>query len=78
MVNKVRLEHNVNPISKETALKFVTARKFDLNRALILYEAHETVRLKEGLVNFHPDKEPLKSELESGKFTILVSILISH
>jgi len=51
------------------------ARKFDVHRSLALYEAHEITRYREGLAKFDPTKEPLKSELETGKFTVLVSQL---
>lgn len=57
-----------------TACKFLMARKFDLDRSLMLYKSHETIRFREGLVKFDPLKDPLKHELETGKFTILVSI----
>lgn len=49
------------------------ARKFDVPRSLQLYQSHETVRIREGLVKFDPHTDPLKRELETGKFTILVS-----
>lgn len=76
IVNDLRIKHDASPMSLNTALKFLMARKFDLNRALALYDAHESTRFREGLTNFDPEKEPLKSELESGKFTVLVSIFI--
>ncbi len=50
------------------------ARKFNVRRALELYEQHQEVRTQEGLTTFDPDSEPLKSELLSGKFTVLVSL----
>lgn len=59
-------------ISQTTAVKFLYARKFDVPRAVSLYEQHEQIRLKEGLYNIDPDIEPLRSELQTGKFTILV------
>jgi tyrosine-protein phosphatase non-receptor type 9 len=62
-------------MSTKTALKFLMARKFDVHRSLALYEAHEITRYREGLAKFDPTKEPLKSELETGKFTVLVSQL---
>lgn len=49
------------------------ARKFDVGRGLTLYEHHEATRIREGLVRFEPAAEPLRSELETGKFTVLVS-----
>ena len=44
-----------------------------MSRAVALYEQHEATRNREGLVHFDPSREPLKSELDTGKFTILVS-----
>lgn len=61
-------------ISETTAVKFLYARKFDVPRAVSLYEQHEQIRLKEGLYNIDPDIEPLRSELQTGKFTILVCV----
>ncbi|XP_037934545.1 tyrosine-protein phosphatase non-receptor type 9 isoform X2 [Teleopsis dalmanni] len=58
-------------ISHTTAVKFLHARKFDVPRAVSLYEQHEQIRLKECLYNIDPDVEPLRSELQTGKFTIL-------
>lgn len=49
------------------------ARKFDVGRGLTLYEQHESTRIREGLVHFEPAIEPLRTELETGKFTVLVS-----
>ncbi|XP_011183364.2 tyrosine-protein phosphatase non-receptor type 9 isoform X2 [Zeugodacus cucurbitae] len=60
-------------ISHTTAIKFLYARKFDVQRAVSLYEQHEQIRLREGLYNINPDLEPLYSELKTGKFTILPS-----
>ncbi|RWS28323.1 tyrosine-protein phosphatase non-receptor type 9-like protein [Leptotrombidium deliense] len=73
IVNDIRRQHNAGPMSFNTALKFMMARKFDVHRALSLYEAHEITRFKEGLAKFDPMVEPLKSEIETGKFTVLVS-----
>lgn len=56
------------------AVKFLFARKFDVERAIALYQQHEVTRQREGLSNFDPKVEPLKSELKTGKFTILVNI----
>ncbi|XP_055695691.1 tyrosine-protein phosphatase non-receptor type 9 [Lutzomyia longipalpis] len=58
-------------VSPATAIKFLLARKFDVPRAVALYEQHELIRQKEGLYSFDPMCDPLRSELETGKFTIL-------
>ncbi|KAH8397792.1 hypothetical protein KR222_001754, partial [Zaprionus bogoriensis] len=58
-------------ISHTTAVKFLYARKFDIHRAVSLYEQHEQIRQREYLYNIDPDVEPLRSELQTGKFTIL-------
>ncbi|CAG0884932.1 unnamed protein product [Darwinula stevensoni] len=70
-VNDARQERNGGPISWNTAVKFMMARKFSLERALLLYQLHENTRAREGLVNFDPTKDPLRKELETQKFTIL-------
>nr|XP_060644487.1 tyrosine-protein phosphatase non-receptor type 9-like [Anolis sagrei ordinatus] len=49
------------------------ARKFDVLRAIELFHSYRETRLKEGIVKLKPHEEPLRSELLSGKFTILVS-----
>lgn len=80
-VNRLRRRRRAGPVSWATAVKFLAARKFDVSRAVALYEQHEATRHREGLVRFDPSREPLKSELDTGKFTILVSMslsLISH
>ncbi|KAE8300122.1 Tyrosine-protein phosphatase non-receptor type 9 [Larimichthys crocea] len=47
------------------------ARKFDVSRAIELFQAYKNTRIKEGIININPDEEPLRSELLSGKFTVL-------
>ncbi|KAH8287710.1 hypothetical protein KR054_011817, partial [Drosophila jambulina] len=59
------------PISHTTAVKFLNARKFDVERAVSLYVQHEQIRQKESLDTINPDVEPLLSELKTSKFTIL-------
>ncbi|KAF0312508.1 Tyrosine-protein phosphatase non-receptor type 9 [Amphibalanus amphitrite] len=71
IVNKARTRKNAGPITWKTAVKFLMARKFDVDRALTLYEQHERTRLMENLTDFRPHENPLKSELEMGKFTLL-------
>lgn len=72
IVNNV-LRGNISsqPISKQTALKFLMSSKFDVDRALETYRSHEVTRHREGLTELDPQDENLKFELESGKFTIL-------
>ena len=60
-----------------TIIKFLMARKFDVDRALTLYQQHEETRVREGLVRFEPVLDPLRTELETGKFTVLVMISVS-
>ncbi|UXI15499.1 protein furry [Sarcoptes scabiei] len=71
-INKSRLQNNEPLMRLTTACKFLMARKFDLLRSLELYKSHESVRFREGLIKFDPSKDPLKRELETGKFTILL------
>lgn len=73
IVNDLRLRRNAGPLQWNTAVKFMMARKFEVHRALALYEAHEITRFKEGLVRFDPQNDPLKKELETGKFTVLTT-----
>lgn len=70
-VNELRRARNVGPLSWNTAVKFLMARKFDVSRAVSLYEQHEATRQREGLTHLNPDIDPLRSELGTGKFTIL-------
>lgn len=74
-VNRVRIGRGSGPLSWASAVKFLMARKFDVSRALTLYEQHEATRIREGLIRFEPIAEPLRTELETGKFTVLVSII---
>lgn len=72
IVNEViRGNESVNPMSEKTALKFLISRKFNVQRAIQLYQMHEVTRLREGLTQIDPNDEDLKAELNSGKFTIL-------
>ncbi|XP_076161923.1 protein tyrosine phosphatase Meg2 [Ptiloglossa arizonensis] len=72
-VNKCRAGRRAGPVSWSTAVKFLTARKFEVIRALALYEQHEATRTREGLALLYPTQEPLLSELHTGKFTVLPS-----
>lgn len=62
-----------SPVSWGTAVKFLLARKFDISRAISLYEQHEATRRQENLSSLVPSQEPLRSELRTGKFTVLPS-----
>uniref|UniRef100_A0A8C7QU78 Tyrosine-protein phosphatase non-receptor type 9 n=1 Tax=Oncorhynchus mykiss TaxID=8022 RepID=A0A8C7QU78_ONCMY len=61
----------MSPLSWEVAVKFLMARKFDVLRAIELFHSYRETRLKEGIVKLQPQEEPLRSELLSGKFTVL-------
>lgn len=73
IVNKVRSRRKLGPVSWTTAVRFLIARKFDVSRAVVLFEQNELTRQREGLTHFDPSSDPLKSELNTGKFTVLVS-----
>ncbi|KAG7230883.1 hypothetical protein INR49_024910 [Caranx melampygus] len=70
-INKWTSQHGVSPLSRELAVKFLMARKFDVLRAIELFHSYRETRLKEGIVRLQPQEEPLRSELLSGKFTVL-------
>uniref|UniRef100_A0A674P9D7 Tyrosine-protein phosphatase non-receptor type 9 n=1 Tax=Takifugu rubripes TaxID=31033 RepID=A0A674P9D7_TAKRU len=70
-INKWTTQHGVSPLSRELAVKFLMARKFDVLRAIELFHSYRETRLKEGIVRLQPQEEPLRSELLSGKFTVL-------
>ncbi|XP_069482458.1 tyrosine-protein phosphatase non-receptor type 9-like isoform X2 [Ambystoma mexicanum] len=67
----IREQPNVVSVPHNTAVKFLMARKFDVSRAIDLFQAYKNTRLKEGIYNINADEEPLRSELLSGKFTVL-------
>ncbi|CAG7835280.1 unnamed protein product [Allacma fusca] len=73
LVNGARLDAGMSPLSWNAGVKFLMARKFNVRRALELYEQHHKTRLQERLTTFDPYSEPLKSELMSQKFTVLPS-----
>ncbi|CAM4734024.1 unnamed protein product [Leuciscus chuanchicus] len=58
-INKWTSQHGVSPLSWDVAVKFLMARKFDVLRAIELFHS------------YRPHEEPLRSELLSGKFTVL-------
>lgn len=72
LVNASNKNPRTTTVTSATALKFLFARKFDVNRAVQLFEQHELIRLREGLYNINPMEAELVSELKTGKFTILV------
>lgn len=69
--NVIRANRSDNPMSERTALKFLIARKFDVQRAIQLYRSHEIIRYHENLIAIDPNDPDLKAELYSEKFTIL-------
>ncbi|XP_038623462.1 tyrosine-protein phosphatase non-receptor type 9 [Tachyglossus aculeatus] len=70
-INKWTVQYNVSPLSWNVAVKFLMARKFDVLRAIELFHSYRETRLREGIVKLRPNEDPLRSELLSGKFTIL-------
>ena len=56
------------------AVKFLMARRFDVDRAVELYSAHESLRRKENLHLIHLNDKNFIADLDSGKFTILVKL----
>lgn len=66
-----KYRRKIGPVAWSMAVRFLYARKFDVVRALALFDQHEMTRQREGLCRFDPLKEPLQSELLTGKFTIL-------
>ncbi len=71
VVNPWRSARGYEPLPWNSAVKFLMARKFHVERALVLYQQHELMRLREGLSSFDPLRAPLEEELKTGKFTIL-------
>ncbi|XP_037040711.1 tyrosine-protein phosphatase non-receptor type 9 isoform X1 [Bradysia coprophila] len=71
LVNELGSNVNRKNVTTATAVKFLFARKFDVQRAVALYEQHELIRQRECLYNLDPMSDPLRTELETGKFTIL-------
>jgi len=70
-VNKWRAARELTELSWSSAVKFLMARKFNVERALVLYQQHEIMRIREGLTYFDHSSGPLQAELNRGKFTIL-------
>merc|ERR1711892_1206989 len=70
-VNKWRAARELAELSWTSAVKFLMARKFNVDRALVLYQQHEIMRIREGLTYFDHSSGPLQAELKRGKFTVL-------
>jgi hypothetical protein len=60
VVNPWRLGRGCEPLSWASAVKFLMARKFHVERALVLYQQHELMRIREGLDSFDAREDPLK------------------
>ncbi|CRL08119.1 CLUMA_CG020881, isoform A [Clunio marinus] len=67
------IAHQSHQVEKETAILYLSARKFDLQKAILLYEANISTREREGLFGINTNADPLRSELATGKFTVLSS-----
>ena len=72
-VNTWRRARSFAPLSRESSVKFLMARKFAVDRAITLYRQHELMRLREKLISINPNESPLQDELVAGKFTVLTS-----
>lgn len=68
-------QHQPRKVTPETAIQYLAARKFDVQKAVALYQANLATREREGLFGIDSSVDPLRSELESAKFTVLVSLL---
>jgi tyrosine-protein phosphatase non-receptor type 9 len=71
-INSKRKSQKKSLITRSSAIKFLWARKFNIDNAKKLYEQHEETRQREGLFGFNCAVEPLRSEIQTQKFTILV------
>merc|ERR1712226_583512 len=70
-VNSWRQARSFAPLSRESSVKFLMARKFTVDRAIGLYRQHELMRLREKLFTINPNESPLQEEIIAGKFTVL-------
>eukprot|EP00794_Sanderia_malayensis_P009494 gene9494-10486_t len=70
-VNKENALGEFHEVDDQIALRFLRARKFDVDRAVALFIAHKNVRVKFDLKHVDISKDPFRSELFSGKFTVL-------
>eukprot|EP00112_Aurelia_sp_Birch-Aquarium-sp1_P007509 Seg1819.1 transcript_id=Seg1819.1/GoldUCD/mRNA.D3Y31 product="Tyrosine-protein phosphatase non-receptor type 9" protein_id=Seg1819.1/GoldUCD/D3Y31 len=62
---------NGHDVDRETSIKFLMARKFDVERAKTLFNANLVACHKLDLKEISPFQEQLSKELLSGKFTVL-------
>eukprot|EP00117_Sycon_ciliatum_P032785 scpid68803/ scgid25355/ Receptor-type tyrosine-protein phosphatase F len=65
------LQEKGEKVAWQEAVKVVSARKFNVERALDLYERYKSLRSELSLDSLAPLEDPLHSDLTSGKFTIL-------
>ena len=63
-VNSWRRARSFAPLSRESSIKFLMARKFAVDRALALYQSHELMRIREKLTQLNILESPLKDELK--------------
>ncbi|KAG5672617.1 hypothetical protein PVAND_002732 [Polypedilum vanderplanki] len=73
LLNSSSTQQAQRKVSSTTAIQYLFARKFDVPKAVALFEANNLIRQREGLFGFNTSADPLRTELETGKFTILVS-----
>ena len=62
---------NDQDATREYAVKFLMARKFNPGRAFKLYQEYKKVRHTYAMDKLEPTEDPLYSELATGKFTFL-------
>ena len=56
-VNSWRRARSFSPLSRQSSIKFLMARKFAVDRALSLYQQHELMRIREKLTAISPVEE---------------------
>lgn len=70
-VSTFHIQNGNQPLAWNTAMKFLTARKFDVKRAIDLYRNHQLTREREDLLYIDLNDKCLQEELQTEKFTIL-------
>ena len=70
-VNGWRTARGYAALTESSGIKFLMARKFNVDRALTLYRQHEMMRVREELDSIDPEAPDLRKELETKKFTVL-------